>query len=253
MKKFIYLLILIYFTIPALLIAQSKPLLSEAIHQMIDIEGIEKAKIYFKSLDETQRSLYEVDMKGISEISNAYAKEGNMKAAGAVTEIVTPFIQDMLSTQMNSESNKVNNKLKETQHKKEEKQELNKEKELSSQQNKVAEYEGQARNDLERFTGLYGDPVESNENHKLWVMVSCDGYLVSGALWGDASPWWMKSESDNSFTYSDSFSKIRMEFITDKKGKAIKMIHDLSFMKTPLERLGPIPDDWEPCVEQPKR
>ena len=53
--------------------------------------------------------------------------------------------------------------------------------------------------DLERFTGLYSDPEESNENRKLWVMVSCDGQLVSGALWGDVAPWWMKSEGDNVF------------------------------------------------------
>jgi hypothetical protein len=111
----------------------------------------------------------------------------------------------------------------------------------------------EARNDLERFTGLYGDPEEKNENRRLWVMVSCDGYLVSGALWGDVAPWWMKSEADNIFTYADSFFKLRMEFKTDEDGKAIRMIHDLSFLKTPLERLGPIPEDWEPCLERPKR
>ena len=107
--------------------------------------------------------------------------------------------------------------------------------------------------DLERFTGLYGDPAESNENRKLWVMTSCDGQLVSGALWGGAAAWWMKSGGDNVFTYEDSFSKIRMEFETDKDGKAIRMIHDLSAIKTPLEWLGPIPADWDPCVERPKR
>jgi hypothetical protein len=107
--------------------------------------------------------------------------------------------------------------------------------------------------DMERFTGLYGDPEEGDENRRLWVMVSCDGQLVSGALWGDATPWWMKSEGDNVFTYADSFSKVRMEFKTDKDGKAFRMIHDLSALKTPLEKHGPIPDDWDPCLERPKR
>ena len=55
------------------------------------------------------------------------------------------------------------------------------------------------------------------------------------------------------FTYADSFFKLRMEFETDEDDKAIRMIHNLSFLKTPLERLGPIPADWEPCVERPKR
>jgi len=108
-------------------------------------------------------------------------------------------------------------------------------------------------NNFERLTGLYGDPEESNENRKLWVMVSCDGQLVSGALWGGAAAWWMKSESDNVFTYEDSFSSVKMEFETDENGKAIRMNHDLSAIKTPLERLGPIPDDWDPCLERPRR
>ncbi len=107
--------------------------------------------------------------------------------------------------------------------------------------------------DLERFTGLYGDPEESNEYRRLWVMVSCDSQLVSGALWGGAAAWWMKSEGDNVFTYADSFFKLSMEFETDEVGKAIRMIHDLSAIKTPLEWLEPIPADWDPCVERPKR
>jgi hypothetical protein len=107
--------------------------------------------------------------------------------------------------------------------------------------------------DLERFSGLYGDPEESNEYRKLWVMVSCDGQLVSGALWGDVAPWWMTAEGNNIFTYADSFFKLRVEFETDEEGKAIRMIHDLSFLKTPLEKLGPIPEDWDPCLERPKR
>jgi hypothetical protein len=108
-------------------------------------------------------------------------------------------------------------------------------------------------NNFERLTGLYGDPDESNENRKLWVMVSCDGQLVSGALWGGAAAWWMNSEGDNVFTYEDSFSKVRMVFETDENGNVIGMNHDLSAIKTPLERLGPIPDDWDPCLERPKR
>lgn len=119
-----------------------------------------------------------------------------------------------------------------------------------AQQNEIS---SGARDDLERFTGLYGDPEEKNEYRKLWVMVSCDGYLVSGALWGDVAPWWMTSEADNIFTYADSFFQLRFEFETDENGNAVKMIHDLEWMKSPLERAGPLPDDWDPCIERPKR
>lgn len=113
--------------------------------------------------------------------------------------------------------------------------------------------DNEAKQNLEQYTGLYGDPEESNEYRKLWVMVSCDGQLVTGALWGDVAPWWMKSEGNSVFTYKDSFSELRMEFEKDENGNVIRMNHDLSGIKTPLERLGPIPEDWEPCVEKPLR
>ena len=115
------------------------------------------------------------------------------------------------------------------------------------------EMKSKENNELGKLTGLYGDPEETNENRKLWVMLSCDGQLVSGALWGGAAAWWMKSEGDNVFTYEDSFSSVRMEFETDDDSNAIRMNHDLSAIKTPLERLGPIPDDWDPCLEIKKR
>jgi len=109
------------------------------------------------------------------------------------------------------------------------------------------------RVDLERFTGLYGDPDEKNETSRLWVMISCDGYLVSGALWGGVGSWWMTSEADNIFTYEDSFTRLRMEFETDENGKGVRVNHDLEGIKTPLELLAPIPEDWGPCLERPKR
>ena len=37
------------------------------------------------------------------------------------------------------------------------------------------------------------------------------------------------------------------------KIKAMKMIHNLSSLKSPLERVGPLPDDWDPCYERPKQ
>ena len=101
--------------------------------------------------------------------------------------------------------------------------------------------------DLESDT-RYGTHLPS-----LGASEACDGYLVIGALWGDVAPWWMRSESDKVFTYSDSFNNLRMEFVTDNTGKAIKMIHNLKFMKTPLENVGPLPDKLKPCIERPKR
>ena len=253
MKKLFYFTILIFLAGTALLTAQDKPLLSEAIREVIDTQGIEAAKKHFAEQYELQKDAYEIDMKGIAELTNSYVEAGNHDAAGVIMEITLPFMQTMYTNQMSGQSNEMAQQLEEMERAEKEKQKGISEEEQLSQDDNNAFDQGEARNDLERFTGLYGDPEEKNENRKLWVMISCDGYLVSGALWGDASPWWMKTEGNKSFSYADSFVKLKMEFETDANGKAVRMVHDLSYMKTPLERLGPVPDDWEPCLEPPER
>jgi hypothetical protein len=253
LKKLFYCAILIFLAAPALLTAQDKPLLSQAIREVIDTQGNEAAKKHFAEQHELQKDAYEIDMKGITELSNSYVKAGNYEAAGVVMEITSPFMQDMYKSQMSGVSNEMAQQLAEMEAAEKEKQKKISEEEQLSEDNYKAFDQGEARNDLERFTGLYGEPAEKNEHRRLWVMVSCDGHLVSGALWGDVAPWWMKTEGDKAFSYADSFVKLNMEFETDANGKAVRMGHDLSYMKTPLERLGPVPDDWEPCLEPPER
>lgn len=230
-------------------LAQDKPLLSEAIRKAIDTKGIEAAKKQFADLDKSQRDSYNIDMQGISELTNEYVQDSKMEAAGAVSEISAPFLQDMISKSLKQYSPEMSEKMKEQQRVEKEQQAKEREEERESQrQEQIVKFQGQPRNDLERFTGLYGDP--SDPNRKLWVTVSCDGYLVSGAMWGDASPWWLRSVDDNVFTYEDSFNKFRMEFETDTNGNAVRMKHDLEHLNSPLERLGPLPDDFAPCTER---
>jgi predicted flap endonuclease-1-like 5' DNA nuclease len=232
--------------------AQDKPLLSEAIRKAIDGKGIEVAKKQFSEMNQSQREKYNIDMQGISKLTNAYVQAGNMEAAGAVSEISAPFLQDMITKSMNQYSPEMSEKMKEQQQaEKEQKAKAREEKREHQEQEQIVNFQGQPRDDLKRFTGLYGDPSDPNRN--LWVTVSCDGYLVSGAMWGDVAPWWMKSVGDNVFTYQDSFSKLKMEFETDANGKAVSMKHDLEHLKSPLKRLGPLPDDFDPCMERPKR
>lgn len=233
--------------------AQEKQLLSNAIRNIIETQGIEAAKQQFANQYSTQKDLYNIDMQGIAELGREYAQNGNIEAAGAVMEIASPFMQDMMAGAMNAQSYGMAQKLAEQQRAEKAKRAKSYETKRTLQQNSVGIDQGKARDDLERFTGLYGDPAETNKNRRLWVTVSCDGYLVSGALWGDAAPWWMSSAADKIFTYSDSFNNFKMEFMTDSNGKARRMIHGLNFIKSPLARLGPIPDDWSSCQERPKR
>ena len=251
MKQIFRLAILLIVLAPVLILAQDKMLLSEAIQKELNAKGIESAKKYFADQFETNKNSYKVDMDGISEVSGTYANDGKIEFSGAVMEIAMPFMQNAMLNQMSQSQIEDARKFAEIQQAEKNKQ-SNSENVISKKDNEVASDQGKPRDDLERFTGLYGDPSDKDKNRKLWVMISCDNYLVVGALWGGAAPWWMKSESDKEFTYADSFTSLKIEFVTDANGTAIKMKHDLSYLKNPLERLGPIPDDWEPCVERPK-
>ena len=245
MKMLFYLLTVIFIVSSSIVIAQNKTSLADEIKKEIDTQGIETAKKYFADQYKSHNDLYEVDMKAISNLSRDYSKAGNLEAAGAVMTIASPFIKDIVSSNLS----KMNVMTKSGEQNDKNEKNNNKREKLKSKE-KVEHDFGKARNDLDHFTGIYGDPNETNKTRRLWVRKSCDGYLVIGALWGDASPWWMKSESDKVFTYSDSFSNIKIEFVMGNDNKALKMNHDLSFMKTPLERLEPIPDDWDPCIKR---
>jgi len=250
MKKIFYLVILVTILAPAFLTAQEKPLLSEAIKKVIDTNGIEAAKNHFADEYKLDKNHYKVDMKGVSSLAAEYSKTKNYAAAGAVMEIASPYMQDMVASYIGKNTKQ---KMKaEKQQGEKEKQDKKFEKQKTDQNN-IVEFEGEPRKDLERFTGLYGDPAVKDKTRRFWVAVSCDGYLVVGALWGDVSPWWMRSESNKVFTYSDSFSKLKFEFVTDKNGKALEMMHDIKSMKTPLKRVGPLPDNMKHCIERPKR
>ena len=250
MKKIFFLIILVYLSAPAFLTAQEKLLLSESIKKEIDTNGIDAAKKHFAEEYKSNKNGYNVDMKGITSVASEYSKAKNYTAASAVMEIASPYMQDMMASYMGKNTQQ---KMKaEKQRKEKEKQDKKFEKQKTDQIN-IVEFEGEPRKDLERFTGLYGDPAVKDKTRRFWVAVSCDGYLVVGALWGDVSPWWMRSESNKVFTYSDSFSKLKFEFVTDKNGKALKMMHDIKSMKTPLKRVGPLPDNMKHCIERPKR
>jgi hypothetical protein len=254
LKNLFYFSIVLFLTVPVLLTAQDKPLLSEEIRKVVDSQGIEAAKKHFTEQFESYKDTYEIDMNGISEAINFYMNAGNSEAAAGVAEIMAPYMQYMYTSQMSAETIEMLKQTEEMIQAEEEKQKKLKEEEKQiSQNNNVVFDKGEARNDLQRFVGLYGDPAEENEYRRLWVMVSCDGYLVAGPLWADTSPWWMKSEGDKSFSFASEWTNVRMEFETDGEGKAVRMIHDQSYIKTPLEFMGPVPEDWGSCIEPPER
>jgi hypothetical protein len=104
---------------------------------------------------------------------------------------------------------------------------------------------GTARDDLDRFVGLYGDPNRTDEYRTLWVNKSCDGYLVAGPFWADTSPWWMRSMSDMVFE-ANTFGDVKLRFEFPAQSRS--MVHELDYMPNPLPWVGPLPDDWQGCI-----
>jgi hypothetical protein len=198
-----------------------------AIKDMISAKGVEEAKTYFGGLSAAEKGNYTVDMPGIVSLATEYSQTGDVAMTTAVMEIAAPFIQTTVPNQGAKEA-KVKNEAK------------------ASIKETFGPDRGEKRSDLDRFAGLYGDP--SDVNRKLFVMPSCDGYLVTGPMWADIAPWIMSSASENMFTYSDQYIDITLEFAIES-GHPITITHNIEGLAGTIERMGPLPDEWESCLE----
>ena len=101
--------------------------------------------------------------------------------------------------------------------------------------------------------GLYGDPNRTDEHRTLWVSTTCNGHLVAGASWGDASSWYMRTKSNTAFEAEGFGGEMwQFEFQTEGDGTARAMVHGLDYMPNPLPRIGPLPDGWQQCIDPPE-
>lgn len=112
---------------------------------------------------------------------------------------------------------------------------------------------GEARADLDRFRGLYGDPDSPDSPRKLFVSQTCSGYLLIGAMWGDVAPWQMTSEGENAFAHASDYFNLEAEFDSAGDGQATVMRHTMDGLASPLVRSGDLPEDWDACVERGQR
>jgi len=109
---------------------------------------------------------------------------------------------------------------------------------------------GPERSDLNRFKGLYADPTRRNEHYVWSVSETCvgSGYLMFAATWGDVAPWRLASESDLLFAepypHPDQ-EPIRLAFEAALDGSIASAVMTGTLEAT-LERLGDLPEGWEP-------
>lgn len=111
---------------------------------------------------------------------------------------------------------------------------------------------GADRSDLARFVGEYGTPASEERGRTFWVVEHCDGYLVAGAMWGDASPWRLESVSETVFDsrVPEGQPAVRLEFGTDSGGdvESLRVQYDGRPMLEEyprLERLRETPRGFE--------
>jgi hypothetical protein len=235
-------------------VAQDKPSLSTEIGAVIEADGIAAAKSRFAEIYPANKDEYEVNVQDMMKLGQGYMQAGNMDAGMAVMEMMSTISLEMSSAAMNT----YNPQMAEMQRQAEEAERLEREQaaeareeEQQMQQRAEARARGKARQDLARFTGIYGDPADRDRLRTLFVTVSCDGYLVTGPMWADVGPWWMRSAADSVFTYADDWTNLSMEFTGSGEGS--KLTHDVEGLKSPAERLGPLPEDWPECQERPRR
>jgi hypothetical protein len=232
-----------------------EPVIAPEIGQIISDQGVDAANARFTELLQSPSLDYTLESQGLMTLMTGYMQSGNQEAASAVGEMYAQLMQQMMSGATSAYPPGMAEAMQEAKQADEAQAALNKaaeEEEQQMQQKQQSQSRGESRDDLDRFKGLYSDPDSDDTGRAIFVTVSCDGYLVTGAMWGDVSPWWMRSAADKVFTYADSFSNFSMEFVGDG-GPGTLMNHDIKGLASPLENKAPLPDDWPACMERPKR
>jgi hypothetical protein len=228
---------------------QVQPPLSEHLQSMIDSEGAEAAGNWFNANWPAIKGQYSVDAQAMMAMMSGYLTAGDNASAQAVGEITSTIMQDTMADAMQAYSPEMMDEInvqRQADAKNQAEVDLN---EQNNQTNNTQNNSGEPREDLNRFTGLYGPP----DGRQLFVTQSCDGYLVMGAMWGDVSPWWMRSVDDSEFDYSDSFMSLNIVFSLDETGQADQLTHDLNGLSSPLSKTAVLPGDFPACSERPYR
>lgn len=212
--------------------AQKTPL-SEKLRLIIDEDGAKAARQWFEEVYPEERDQYEADVEGGMTLGSEYMAAGDFESGSLVIEAVITASQDAVptagmlpsATAASGENPPVE----------------------VSEQAAPAWVEPEARTDLARFFGLYGEPGQLEPVRGLIVTELCGGILYVTTTWGDSSPWLMNPVSEARFEYADSWISFWLEF-QPGAGSAESVAHDLDFLPSPLARLGPLPEGWGECV-----
>jgi hypothetical protein len=229
--------------------SSTKPLLSKEIHSVFEKSGADAARRRYDVIEAKHQDEYTFDLQGLMEVATAYTQAGDVESARVIFEILqrvselemkrSPVLGG-LTAMLDSAA-------------REDSARAAAEPERPVRQAVPVDL-GPSRTDLARFFGVYGNPAEQRTPRNVFVTQRCDGRLMFGAMWGDVTPWTMRSLGDTRFiqawkTY-EAEELIRLDFHLDGARKATALTHTLTFGKGPVrvQRLGDLPDGWEKCI-----
>lgn len=235
--------------------ATGEAMIAPEIERVIAEEGIDAAKSRYQELSQSESLDVMLETLGLQNLFSTYQLGGKLGAAEAVAEMMSDMTMKMMSASMDMYMPPGMAEQMEAQQQAEQKAKAQRQQEQLAEQRlreeKLAKQRGQSRNDLTRFSGLFGVPGVNEPGRTIFVSVSCDGYLVTGPMWADISPWWMRSASGLVFTHSGPQNEFSMEFETGDGDKVVRMRHDIDGVTSPLEWKQDLPKEWRKCMERP--
>jgi len=221
-------------------LAFGKPLLSAEVARLIDSHGIDAARERLGELAVNTADNFEPDLDGLADLGTRYLQEGDIEAGMAVMEMLSIISLGELDAALQAQA-ALMAELEATA----EAVAAETEAAPGNRHQPPAPDRGPAREDLERLTGVYAsDEAPARE---LFVTRSCDGFLIVGPLWADTAPWNLRSEGMEVFTYLHDGLHFRLEFTVGGDGVARGLSHSIRGLATPMQRLGPLPDNWPQC------
>ncbi len=234
--------------------AQDMPVIAPEIARVISEDGVDAAKTRFSELMASESLNHSVEITALHSLMSAFMQAGNMEAGSAVGEMSAELTVQMMSAggaySMPGMDMEQLRKMEEAE-RVQEQQAREEEEKLAARQQEQSR--GKRRNDLQRFTGFYGEAGSANMGRTIFVAVSCDGYLVTGPMWADVGPWWMRSAADTVFTYADSWTNLSLEFVPDGDEGHHILNNDIDGIAAALKWKQELTPEYAKCVERPRR
>jgi len=218
--------------------------------------GADAARQRFAEIWPAQKDRYPHDPRAFMQLMQEQAQTGSMDTLQALAEINMQLLQETLGAAQAGAgagpgagaSAELERALAEQNDRAAAVEERAAAAQREAQERRATQERGAARDDLDRFTGMYGEG-----GRQLFVKTTCDGRLAAAPMWADIAPWWLRSAADAVFSYSDNFLAFAMEFELDGKGRAIALRHDLDGMPNPMRRSGDLPPELRGCLPTPTR